>query len=277
MRVLASIRPSEGRHSVGESQNQRFQLSSSKLLCVDLQGPGVTSDGGLIFVRELDERFGLSGPIGEHLVDSRTGQNRQSSLADLRWQSVDSRLAGYEDLSDAAWLSADPTFRLMGSKKVWEQGVAPTLTLRWFETDLLPRKKNLTGLARLNRELVANAEGVRPPHRVVLDMNSSKGPVYGEQEQSAYTGYFGSVCYHPLPRFNSQGDCLAAKLHAGNVHNADGWEGMLLPEIERQQQNGKVVASRGDAELVADECTAALSKGRRTTGAARTVLLALAG
>lgn len=68
----------------------------------------MTSDGGLILVRELDERFGLSGLIGEYLVDSRTGRNTQFRLADLLRQSVYSRLAGYEDLNDAARLSADP-------------------------------------------------------------------------------------------------------------------------------------------------------------------------
>ena len=56
--------------------------------------PRVTSDGGLILVQELDERFGLSGLIEEHLVDSCTGRNRQFPLADLLRQSVYSRLAG---------------------------------------------------------------------------------------------------------------------------------------------------------------------------------------
>jgi hypothetical protein len=220
----------------------------------------VTSDGGLILVRELDERFGLSGLIGEHLVDSRTGRNRQFLLGDLLRQSVHSRLAGYEDLNDAARLSADPTFRLMGSEKVWERGVALTSTLHWFETDLLAREENLTGLATINRELVAQAEGVGSPHRVVLDMDSSESPVYGEQEQSAYNGYFGSVCYHPLFLFNSQGDCLATKLRPGNVHSAEGWEELLLPEIERQQQKGKEVAFRGDAAFAKPEVYEALEE-----------------
>ena len=207
---------------MGERQNQPFQFSFNAALKVDFQGSRVTSDGGLILVRELDERFGLSELIGEHLVDSRTGRNRQFPLADLLRQSVYSRLAGYEDLNDAARVSADPTFRLMGSEKVWERGVALTSTLHWFETDLLAREKNLTGLARLNRELVGQAEGVGSPHRVVLDLDSSESPVYGEQEQSAYNGYFGSVCYHPLFLFNSQGDCLVAKLRPGNGHSRDG-------------------------------------------------------
>ena len=68
----------------------------------------------------------------------------------------------------------------------------------------------------------------------MLDLDSSESPVYGAQEQSAYNGYFGSVCYHPLFLFNRQGDCLAAKLRPGNVHSADGWRELLLPEIERQ-------------------------------------------
>ena len=124
--------------------------------------------------RELDERLGLTGLIQNHLVDSRTGRNTQFPLADLFRQSAYSRLAGHEDLNDATRLASDPTFRLMGSQKVWERGVALTSTLHWFETDLLAREENLTGLARLNRELVARAEGVGSPHRVVLDMDSSE-------------------------------------------------------------------------------------------------------
>ena len=139
----------------------------------------MTSNGGLILVRELEERFGLSELIGEHLVDSRPGRNRQFPLPDLLRQSVYSRLAGYEDLNDAARVSADPTSRLLGSEKVWKRGVALTSTLHWFEAALLAHEKNLTGLARLNRELVAQAEGVGSPHRVVLDMDSSESPVYG--------------------------------------------------------------------------------------------------
>ncbi len=181
-------------------------------------------------------------------------------MADLFRQFAYSRLAGYEDLNDATRVSADPTFRLMGSETVWERGVALTSTVHWFGTDLLAREENLTGLVRLNRELVARAEGVGSSQRVVLDIDSSESPVYGEQEQSAYNGYFESVCYHPLFLFNRQGDCLAAKLRPGNVHSAEGWEEVLLPEIERQQQNGKEVAFRGDAAFAKPEIYQALEE-----------------
>jgi len=98
---------------MGEKQNQPFQLLFNASLKVDFQGSRVTSNGGLILVRELDERLGLEKLIEEHLSDSRQGLNKQFSLTDLLLQSVYSRLAGYEDLNDAERLAADPTFRLI--------------------------------------------------------------------------------------------------------------------------------------------------------------------
>ncbi len=101
---------------MGEKENKPFQLTFNGFLKVDFQGSRVTSDGGLILVRELDERLGLGQLIDEHLSDSRQGLNKKFPLADLLRQSVYSRLAGYEDLNDAVRVSADPTFRLIGSK-----------------------------------------------------------------------------------------------------------------------------------------------------------------
>ena len=86
-------------------------------------------------------------------------------------------------------------------------------------------------------------------------------PGYGRQEHSAYNGHFESTCYHPLLLFNRAGDCLAAKLRPGNVHSAEGWEELLLPEIERQQQRGKVVVVfRADAAFAKPELYEALEQ-----------------
>lgn len=237
---------------MGDKQNRPFQLSFNGLLKIDFQGSQITSDGGLILVRELDERLGLSELIGEYLTDHR-GPNSRLPLADLFRQSVYSRLAGYEDVNDAERLWQDPTFRLIGSEKIWERGVALTSRLQSFETELLADEANLAGLATMNRELIGRAEAIGSRQRVVLDMDSTEIPVHGQQEGSAYNGHFESTCYHPLLLFNREGDCLAAKLRPGNVHSADGWEEMLLPEIERQQKLGKEVVIRADAAFAKPE------------------------
>ena len=107
---------------MGEKENKPFQLTFNGFLKVDFQGSRVTSDGGLILLRELDERLGLGKLIDEHLTDSRQGTNKKFPFVDLVRQSVYSRLAGYQDLNDAVRVSADPTFRLLGSKKNWDRG-----------------------------------------------------------------------------------------------------------------------------------------------------------
>ena len=58
---------------MGEKETKPFQFSFNGLLKVSFQGSCLTSDGGLILVRELDERLGLGNLIDEHLSDSRQG------------------------------------------------------------------------------------------------------------------------------------------------------------------------------------------------------------
>ena len=232
---------------MGELQTEPFQFTFNGFLKVAFQGSRITSDAGLILVRELDERLGLAGIITAHLHDARHGRNTQFRLPDLLRQSVYSRLAGYEDLNDAQRLSTDPTFRLIGSPTRLDRRAALTSTLHWFETELLTRDDNLDGLMAVNRDLIGQAETFDRADRIVLDMDSSESPVHGQQEGRAYNGHFASVCYHPLFLFTDHGDCVAAKLRPGNVSSADDWEELLVPEIDRQQAEGQRVAFRADA------------------------------
>ncbi|MFY9660905.1 MAG: IS1380 family transposase, partial [Terriglobales bacterium] len=144
--------------------------------------------------------------------------------------------------------------------RIWERGAALTSRLQSFETELLTQAENLSGLAAINRELIARAETIESPQRVVLDMDSTEIPVYGQQEQSTYNKYYESTCYHPLLLFNGEGDCLTAKLRPGNVHSAEDWAELLLPEIEHQQKLGKEVVFRADAAFAKPEIYDALEE-----------------
>ena len=104
---------------MGELQTAPFQFTFNGFLKVAFQGSRITSDAGLILVRELDERLGLAGLIAAHLRDSRHGRNTQFRLPDLLRQSVYSRLAGYEDLNDAQRLSTDPTLHPRRRGRLW--------------------------------------------------------------------------------------------------------------------------------------------------------------
>jgi len=178
---------------MGEKQNQPFQLSFNSSLKVDFQGSRVTSDGGLLLVREFDERLGLSALIAANVIDDRRGKNTQLPLPDLLRQSIYSRLARYEDLNDTERLSQDPTFRFIGPEKIWDRGSALPSRLHWFETEELSQDQNMDGLGRINRGLIAKAEAMDSRQRAALNMDSTEIPVYGEQEESAYNGHFEST------------------------------------------------------------------------------------
>jgi hypothetical protein len=74
--------------------------------------------------------------------------------------------------------------------------------------------------------------GRRPPS-IVLDMNSSESPAYGEQNGSAHNGHFGCGCYHPLFVFNQLGDVGRCVRRSGNVRSVGGWRSVLEPVIAR--------------------------------------------
>lgn len=101
---------------------------------------------------------------------------------------------------------------------------------------MLTQEENLTGLAALNRELLAKAETIDSPQRVVLDMDPTE--ILGQQENSAYNGNFEATCYRPLMLFNREGDCPAAKLRPGNVHSADDWKNCCCLRLSGNRRAG---------------------------------------
>src|SRR5215207_4970358 len=95
----------------GEAQSAAFGLAFDRRLKLEFHGTKVTSDGGLLACRELDDVLGLSETAGDVLTDTRTGANGRHTLLGQFRQSVFGRLAGYEDVSNADRLAHDPALR----------------------------------------------------------------------------------------------------------------------------------------------------------------------
>src|ERR1700676_5543118 len=95
----------------GESKSEALRLDFDRRLMLQFCGSVITSDGGLLAYRELDDVFALTTTGGERLAEARTGKNRQHLLVGLLRQSVLGRLAGYEDVNDAERLCHDPAMR----------------------------------------------------------------------------------------------------------------------------------------------------------------------
>src|SRR5215204_4945494 len=214
-------------HPAGEAQDSTLGLVFDHRLKLAFYGSKITSDAGLLAYRELDEALGLSTIAGEALTGTRTGTNERHSLLGQFRQSVFGRLAGYEDVNDADRLAHDPAMRwIVGGRAVTGQA-ASTSQMGRFETELLTQEVNLNALTELSGHWIDAVQARRPVKAVMLDMDSSVCPTYGEQEGSAHNGHFSCTCYHPLVVFNQFGDLERCALRPGNVHGAEGWRAVL--------------------------------------------------
>jgi hypothetical protein len=92
----------------GEEKNGPIRLLFDRRLRLEFRGARITTDAGLLAVRELDEMMGLTEMAGDLLADKRTGKNTQHQIPGLLRQSVYARLAGYEDVNDQEALVGDP-------------------------------------------------------------------------------------------------------------------------------------------------------------------------
>jgi hypothetical protein len=238
---------------MGEDKNRHFRVSFTDKLKVYFKGSEVTSDGGLIAVRELDEQLGLTAMADEYLKDKRYGKNIQHELPELLRQSVYSRLAGYADVNDAEKLRNDPALRTVLSERALEKGGSAEKTVGRFETEILTEENNLEKMDEMLFKWIEKVDKARGVKTIILDLDSSESPVYGEQEGGAYNGYFGLTCYHPLFCFNQYGDCLKVKLRPGNVHSADGCLGFIEPILKYYVGKGFKVKIRCDAAFAIPE------------------------
>lgn len=95
----------------GESISSPLKVGYDRRLKLQFHGAKLSSDGGLIVFRELDDALGLTEMASWELRDNRTGKNSRHNLLAMFRQSVFGRLAGYEDVNDAGRLARDPVMR----------------------------------------------------------------------------------------------------------------------------------------------------------------------
>jgi hypothetical protein len=229
----------------GEAGRGALRLYFDRRLMLQFRGSVITADGGLLVYRELDDVLALTTTGGQVFAEARTGKNGRHQLVGLLRQSVFGRLAGYEDVNDAERLCRDPAMRwVVGGRAPMGQAASASQMGR-FETEWLTRPENLAALADLPGRWIDRVHSRRPPRTIVLDMDSSESPTYGEQEGSAYNGHFGCTCYHPLFVFNQFGDVERCALRSGNVHSADGWRAVLEPVVIRYRGIVKRLYFRG--------------------------------
>lgn len=213
--------------------------------------PGqISSDAGLLPVRQLDERQRYSQRLAAGLVDDRH-EPRHSRLEMLR-QRLYGILADYEDCNDHDTLRDDPIFKLIADRLPEDDPLASQPTLSRFENavsidtlwqtlDFLTR----TGLERLR----AKYRGALPAS-LTLDIDATDDPTHGQQQLSLFHGYYEQYQYFPIAISEpTTRHVFYAALRPGAVHAAHGADDDLQFVVQRlRQARGDIgIHVRGDS------------------------------
>ena len=124
-------------HPPGAGSRGDLRLDFDRRVRLEFRGSQISSDGGLLVMRELDDALGRSDLASAALRDSRRGKNAVHRLDGLFRQSVFDRLAEYDDVNDADRLAVDPVMpQVVGGRAVDAQA-ASTSQMGRFETETL--------------------------------------------------------------------------------------------------------------------------------------------
>ena len=167
-----------------------------KAVDLDFAGGRLSSDAGLVLLKDPDEQLGLTRALAAVLSASRDARRVNFTSHDLLKQRVFHIAAGYEDANDANTLRDDPIFKLL-LDRLPETGapLASQPTLSRFEN-----RVSRTDLYRMALVLVEQflASYSHPPKVIVLDVDATEDRAHGQQEQVRYDAYYGGYCFLPL-------------------------------------------------------------------------------
>src|SRR5215208_1441640 len=218
------------------AQTMRFETESALALEAAFDGGRLTSDGGLLWLSEVDSEMGLCEAISEGVPEWRTRKARHS-LASLVRQRVFQIACGYEDQNDSDTLREDPLLKLScGTLPESGPSLASQRTISRMEN--AATRRSCRQIAEVLFELyLRQREKDGAPDKVLLDFDATDDPTHGEQEGSYYHGYYRQHIYHPLLVFDGEsGHLITALLRAGNTHASNSAGAVLKRVVGRLRE-----------------------------------------
>lgn len=212
----------------------------------------ITSDAGLLPLRQFDQRWNYTTRMAQCLHDPNPPGAREHSLVSMLRQRVYGILAGYEDCNDHDTLRNDPVFKLVAGRLPEDEALASQPTLSRFENLATPAALQklidftiATGIERLKRK-----HGGKLPASITLDLDATDDPTHGQQQLTLFHGYYGQYQYFPLIISEPTTKHLfLAWLRPGTVHASLGADDDLMRIVSalRQERPDIAIHVRGDA------------------------------
>jgi hypothetical protein len=224
------------------TRNISFSSYKSKKVEVNFNGGDVTSDGGVLLLREIDRKLGLTKQISKLIPDERDQRYVDHSIEKILAQRIYGIALGYEDNNDHITLRKDPGFQTAIN---CEADLASASTLSRFENSIT--RKTIIEINKAYVETFINSFK-KAPKELILDFDPTDDQIHGHQEKSHYNGYYKSYCYLPLYVFCGE-QLLVSYLRPCNIDGAKhAWAilSLLVKRFKQKWPKVKIIF-RGDS------------------------------
>lgn len=258
-----------------ESQME-FQVLGRRKVQADFEGGEVSSDGGVLLLREVDQQLKIIEQVANCFTDYRDPDDVEHSVAELLRQRVFCVALGYEDLNDHDDLLRDVLLAAAVGKTDVEgknrrrkadkgKALASKSTLNRLELTPADAKENARYKKIVYCEEMLETLFVdffiqslpEPPTEIILDFDATDDPIHGNQEGRFFHGYYDCYCYMPL--YVTCGDhLLVAKLRKADQDASAGSVEILarlVAQIRAHWPDVRII-TRGDSAFAREEIMA---------------------
>jgi hypothetical protein len=169
-----------------------FPALKRRKVQAEFSGGDITSDGGVLLLRQIDRRLGLLKAVDSIIPDPRDHRYIEHNQLSLLRQRVYGICLGYEDLNDHQTLRIDPALQTSIER---EEVLGSQSTLCRLE-NRIERQVAVDIHKLLLEQFIASRDA--PPEELILDFDATDDPVHGRQEGRFFHGYYDHYCFLPL-------------------------------------------------------------------------------
>lgn len=204
-----------------------ISLESNKQIKINFNGGDLSSDGGLLLVKEFAARVGLIKLVNKLFKTNDHTNCRIHTDPDNLMQMVYQIIAAYFEDDCADELTKDPVFTaILGKDKLASQ---PTLSRFWNRMD----GDTLAQLEEINAKMREIVYSIRQPEHMLFDLDSTLLNTYGKQEGEGFNFHYQAHGYHPLLCYNGlTGDLLKAELRDGTQYCSKDADQFMIPLMQ---------------------------------------------
>lgn len=191
--------------SVQPAPQISFDFFRSRVVDIELSSAPLTSDAGLLAVRQFDHQSRFTEQFAAALHDPRNALRVEQPLLTMVRQRIYGILADYEDQNDHDTLRSDPVFKLVADRLPDDPDLASQPTLSRFENSA-----SIADLWRLRDVFVDQFIQAfpTPPRHLTLDIDAFDDPAHGQQQMVMFHGYYEQYQYLPIAITCAENDMI---------------------------------------------------------------------